>query len=255
MLAGCLVLATLIACVGCIGGDDDPDSDPFGAPPTATVALQEAAENAVQDSLLTIDDLPAGWTVDSDNSSEEAGEALTGEFEDELATCGGLEADDDFAGQIAHAESPDFRASDGAQGTDVETYVFDSEEHAQEALDASAKLFNDCGEELERLFSEGVRQGILTADPEATDVQVTSSLSEDNTLKLGDTSRNFHIDVRFERAPLSGEANADFMLIRQGRMVGQIFYFSVERGSERGRITTAFSDKLYRAKLRLPLAD
>ena len=238
VIVGILVLAAVAsACRGAAG------SAPTETSPEFRAAAQEAADSA----LLTLDDFPSGWTsappaADTDDSQL----GLSKE-------CSALELET-FPGQVAEAESDDFTGPD-EQEVSSAISVFPTDDTAQEAVDAFNNAFDQCGKELEdaltRLIKEGAEAGELPSEVEL-DLQVNvENLSFE---RFGDATVAYRIPVKASFIGITLEFTIDLVFMRDGRVAGGLFYFSLGEidAEEEQQLAQAVADNLEQANASLP---
>lgn len=198
------------------GGNEPTDSAGMAAlTPTPGAPSTIADPNAVaQTAVLTLADMPSGWTVDApdDDDSDDDFE-FTGE-------CAVLN-EEDFPGELASAESPDFKGPDNQQISSTAS-VFADEAAAQEALDTFDSVFSKCGDQFVAAFTEGLRGEGEDRGLDTTDVDV--SLQKLSFAQLGDATIAHRLtgSMTMEGVPL--EFTLDFVVVRAGRMAGAVTY-------------------------------
>lgn len=240
-LLGALCLGLIIAAIAACGGDGGGL-----APGEVSTEFRAAAREAAEAALLTLDDLPPGWTSAPPEEEETSELQLSEE-------CNRFFEQEQLAGEVASADSDDFTGPDDQEVSSGAT-IFVTEAAAQDALDFVAEGLSRCRDELieafETLFQESAQaEGVADV---VGDFQV--SFGEISFPPLGDSSVAYRIavDVRALGLPLA--FTGDIIGIRQGRTVGGLFYFAIGRldTEEEQQLAQIVADKLEGANASLP---
>jgi hypothetical protein len=197
-----LLTVASLAFAAC-GDDDDDDSAPTTAPAATeapataapTTATPATTEPAVSDAelarsaLLTIDDMPTGWTETAQDPGEDAQDAATIE---RISDCSGLDADligDGVLGDT-EAKSPDFDSPDELASVTHSVGLAPDEDTAVAAV---AAIGDDA---LAPCYEEAMRASFAEA---ATTTDPSATLAEGVTLS----------DITMERIDPPVEVTAD----------------------------------------------
>jgi hypothetical protein len=189
----------------------------------APVTPGQAAEAA----LLTIDDMPSGWTVEPDDGSgagDPADASVGGEYP--------AECDFDalaLPGELASADSAKFEGADG-QTISSGSSVFASEAEAATAFETLATTMDGCQDRLLDLLAQS-----LTAEIQADSIDhsLDARLEAPKLPALGDSLAAYRlvatVNLEDEVGLVEGlgiEVTLDFVFIRSGALVGGMFYFT-----------------------------
>jgi hypothetical protein len=180
------------------------------------VTAQEAAESAV----LTLDDLPSGWTVAP--PGDDGGDASVGDDFVYSGECDTLN-EDEFPGEIASAESADF---EGAQSQEVSSTasVFSDEAVAQEAFAELDSAFSLCRDQFVAAFEQGLLGEGDQRDFDASQLEV--SLEDLAFPEMGDSTTAYRLAGSMNLEGLLFEFTVDFVFMRAGRMAGGFSYMT-----------------------------
>ena len=235
---GLIIIAAIAAC----GGDGGRL-----APGEISTKFRAAAQEAAQAALLTLDDLPPGWT----SAPPEEEEAPDLQLSEE---CDRFFEQEQLPGEVASADSNDFTGPDDQEVSCVAT-VFAAENAAQDALDSVKEGLSLCRDELVDAFDRLVRQGFQEGggDPDLLE-EVDISFQDLSFPRLGDASLAFRISADIRALGLPFDFTGDIIGIREGRTVDGLFYFVVGRLDieEEQRLAEVVADKLVKANASLP---
>lgn len=219
--------------------------------PTPTVdpiefsaAAQEAAELAV----LTLDDFPPGWTrepAEDDGADDETDLKLSEECE--------ILNQDSFPGEIASAESDDFTGPDD-QEVSSGAAVFLTEDAAQDALDEFESAIQRCRSELRDEFERLAREGFEEGAGGVVELSALDASLSDLSFPLGKSSAAFRVTVAGSVGELTFELSADFVIFREGKMLGGFIFLALGRPGieEEQRLAELTAGKLEQANASLP---
>jgi hypothetical protein len=216
LLAAGAAASIMAACSGGDDADSNVVSDEFRA----------AAPAAAESSLLTIENLPAGWSgTQAENGGDDSDLELGPECDVLLANL------DAVPGEIASAESDDFTGPDGQQVSSGAA-VFATEAAAQDAVDAINDAVDSCRADFEDALLEFFRVS-LEEDPdidqEALDEIDVEVLFEDLSFAdVGDSVSAYRLNIDVTVADERLEPTADIVLLRQGRLTGGLFFFALD---------------------------
>jgi hypothetical protein len=208
--------------VAACGGDGDPSAGDLSGEFIA------AAQDAADQSLLTIDDFPAGWVgaTGAEDDDDSATLKLGPDCDVLLGNLG------DFRDEVSSADSDDFS---GPNDEDVSSgaAVFASEDAAQEAVNAINDAVDMCRSEFEEALLAFFRTS-LEEDPDIDralldEVVVEVSFADLAFKELGDATNAYRLDILVTIEDETLEPAADIVLMRQGRLTAGLFYFALER--------------------------
>lgn len=249
-----IIMTIAIAAAACGGGGGSSSPTPArtasgaGSTPAATAANagaptpagdNSAAEAAVQDALLTGDDVPSGWT--SSPHTEANLEGLTGD-------CQSVTATNPFPGDVANANSDDFTGPDN-QTVSSAAAVFTSAAAAKDAMDRFTSTFSDCRQQLTDAFDAMFKSQFETGG-EGPNIQTSF---EPLTLPQQDEETSgYRLTLTVSLGGVTFEPTIDFAVIRQGRMLGGFFYLAIQPGQgEEETLLAKVGDKLKAAEASL----
>ncbi|MCH8562031.1 hypothetical protein LTI14_02170 [Nesterenkonia sp. YGD6] len=217
-------LASLTLVLGACGGDSEDRARTID--PAASEAPNGESENSpdaevgsgdldVEAALLTLDDMPTGWTKDPDESSDDT--------DDDAALCE-LELLEDFG--AVDTASADFSAGDFGPLLSHTVAVFDDDD-AERGLEAFTEAFNTCDE-----WTEETEDGPLTFRP--TPVSFPS---------FGDGTLAVRIDVESEMVDMT----MDMITWRQANtlsLIAVMEVFGAPDGEQTEEFVTVADERL-----------
>lgn len=221
-LAAVLVALALSACGNGDDGKDDDGDDPkkasssSAAPtPTDEGPAVDAEDQAIVDAaVVTIKDMPSGWTADAadDDDDDKAARA-------EIAACVGVAYDELYDDTNAEAKSDDFTSPDDDE-VSIKVGLAPTEEWMVHAFGiASGAKYRECA--LEAIEKDMESQDGL----EIGDV----SLSQLSVDQLGDEALGYRVTVPVSADGDTIDVIADVVVTRVGR--GQVQVSTVSYGA------------------------
>lgn len=240
-----------IAC----GGGDEESTEGTAAPTTAvagpTVAgvsagYRSAAPAAAEAALLTVDDLPSGWTGEPATEST-SDVSLKG-------VCAAFNAREGFPGSIADASSDELTGP-GGQEASSGAAVFASAQVAQSTLDQVNSLVNTCRVQLIDVFSELFKQGYVEGGGELSDLtEVETSFLDLPFPALGDDSNAYRVTINSTLTATKISSVIDVIIIRSGAMGASLTYFVIGDidDEEEQSLAETVASKLEQADASLP---
>lgn len=233
-LAAGLLLA---ACGGNGSGGPAERTSPGGQTPTvsskqAAAALQAAGPAAAKAGLLTLADMPAGWTGAPHQASGDT------ELQGLSPDCQQFAKDDEsFEGELAHADSDDFSGPDGQQ-VSATAWAFPVAELSTDAMDTYTEALSKCRDELANALQALFQEGMGTDAQGIADVK--TSFSELSSPSAGQESAGNRIAFTVSIGSLTMAPTIDFIVVRQGKMLGGLAYLSMsepDAAVEQGLLT------------------
>jgi protein-disulfide isomerase len=214
------------------------------SPSGSDASLEDAARSA----LLILDDFPSGWTS-SPPSEDEYDLDLSGECE--------ILAQDELPGAVASAESDEFAGPDKQQ-VQSEVSVLRSDDSAQETLRLHDGAMSRCHGELETtlqaVWREVIGDWVEEAGGDPDDLgNVTVDVGGLSFPRLGGSSSAYRFTVDAQASFQSLHLVIDWVLIRQGSMLGVISYYSVGEADmdQEESLARIVADRLERANVGL----
>jgi hypothetical protein len=228
-----LAVAALLAltCAGCGGGASNDEaatgqtsnsqSTPSGSSsasgtPFPTAAAQSAANAA----LLSINDLPAGWSTSKDESDD----SDAAEFQTQLADCLGAPSSIVSGDEAAvHVESPDFDSPDG-NTTISETISVDRAERVEQVFAVLHQSnLTDC---MTEALGDYMKQAFADSDdPDVQSVKLGDvEVGQLSAGHYGDDTVALRATVPVEVSGISTSVYFDVLYIRQGNAVENLTF-------------------------------
>ncbi len=218
------VAAAILLILSC-GGDSDKSSDGTAAPTTAVAGTdvsapyRSAAPAVAKAAVLTLADLPSGWTGKPATQSASSIN-LQGE-------CAVFNTNENLPGSIADSDSDDL-TSPGLQQVSSGAAVFASAEAAKSGLDELNRLIDKCHDQLTNAFQELFKQGYVAGGGALSDLtDVKTSFVALSLPRLGDASNAYRITIISTVNATKIPAVIDVVFIRSGAMGAQMTNFIV----------------------------
>jgi hypothetical protein len=188
-----------------------------------------AARSAADASVLTIGDMPEGWTQPPTDG--EAGiTAADLQLEGECAIFNEANASG-FDGEVATAESPAFTGPDDQQVSSSAT-VFESPRSATAAVDTAVGVIDGCPDDIEdaarRLIEDAADAGEI--EGLVTDIDVEFGSVEFPT--YGNSTNAYRLQASVGALITLYEVTVDVVVLREGSIVGVLTYFTDEEPDE-----------------------
>ncbi len=200
-----LVCSALV--VGCGGGGSGGSE--------AQTVIEDEDQRRAEGALLTLDDVPSGWTAEADDDDEEdVSESAC--FED-------IQPDLSELTVTGHAESETFQTE--SAWVSSEASVYRTEEEARQAFEGGREAL--LSDELPACFGDVFAEGLAE---EENDVEIKVGEVSAEEVSLEDLAAEENAAVRFE-IPLEvdGEpvsAYTEFIGLVEGRTIGSLTTFS-----------------------------
>jgi hypothetical protein len=217
-----LLLALLAAC----GGDEEADTtgDDGEADEPAVFTAADAQE-AASASLLTLDDLPAGWTskpADEDDDDDFAPEGLPPECA--LIFAQGEETDEDT---LAEAASDDFVGLTDEE-VSSEVSVMKSARLAEFSFELAEDFFDTCSQPMEDAFQTMFEEELAVdqeAGAEPVPVVINDFTFRPQPFKeFGDDTLALEMGFSMQAGFFGFDAKVDIIIVRVGPIVGTLSY-------------------------------
>lgn len=208
--------------------------------------FRKAAEQAAEAAVLTLDDLPPGWTAApaEDNATDL-----------KLSPrCERLFSGSEARGKVASAESDDFSGPNDERLGAVAS-VFSSEQRAKDALNTVRGGLSRCGDEIADALERGLREAIAEDDPDvAKAARVTVDFRELSLPNVGYPSLAYRFVGEFVFVFLKLDFTYDFVFLRAGRVAGGLSLFNLGATTieDLRRLALLVGEKLEAADASLP---
>ncbi len=197
-----------------VSDKEQPADAGFVATDTASAMTpDEVARSAV----LTLDDLPSGWTTKLPDEDEED------EFDYEFSPECAIFAMDDHPDELASADSDDFTGPDG-QELSSDASVFASGDVADGALQEYISATELCRDELVSAFHTAFAEGVQESGGDIESVEIAMSFEEIPFPELGQSSVAYRLVGEGTTEGVSFQFIIDSIIVRSGRMVGGVTY-------------------------------
>lgn len=179
-------------------------------------AYREAARQAVRDAVITLEDLPDGWT-NSETSGAYAELELTGD----CAPLNGRGAG--FPGEVASEDSISFT---GPSRQELATTVsaFTSAEAAADAMRLADDLVTQCTDQLAEALEQAIRNAAEDRNVENLLGDIDALVEPADFSGLGDETIAYRLRADFSAAIFKYEVNGHIIAIRDGPLTGVLLY-------------------------------
>ena len=203
LLAAIILLLSAVVLAACSGENGDE-------------AYREAAEQAVGDAVLTLDDLPGDWTPS----------ALGGVYTDLALTgdCALLNSRGaGFPGEVASADSEPL--SGPADQELVSTVsAFTSTETAQGAVRLANDLVLQCTDQVAEALKEAIRRAAAEMNLDQLLRDIDASVEPAAFTNLGDETAAYGLEADFSAMVVNFQVNGHIIVIRAGSLTGVLLY-------------------------------
>jgi hypothetical protein len=228
-LAAALLLLTLTACAGASTTSEAEPRDtsmPEVTPEAtaeATPADTAALEARARSYLLTLEDLPVGWTVEPPDPGSDDPE-YPGDIPPE---CDTFINDESLPGTLVEVESDDFTVEDGPTVGSTAT-IMEGPDAAAEAFDLFHRTLTACHDTFVDVFRYYFEQGAAEGadiDGEHVEVTILDVTSEEVTFPVyGDGTIAWRIGAVIQYGDIAVPVVIDFIAVRAGEAVASLTY-------------------------------
>jgi hypothetical protein len=248
-----LALAALVsaAALGACGGSSSGGSGDANTQPASTASSGDfdkaAAQQQAQAALLTVDDLPDGWTSTPSDDSDEDNQEVQGQLADCVGVDASIFADD--GPDKAMAQSDEFASPEnGRTGSFTEEVDVESSDRVAKDFEVvNSDKLTGC---LETVFGAFLKQK-FAEDPQTKDAQVGDVTAERGGIPTyGDESVGIEITVPFSIAGTDAKVIIDMVFVRVGNAVAELSFqntFQAFPTQAAAAITAKAAEKLSRA--------
>ena len=197
-----VLIAVIAAC-----GDDTPDD----------AAYREAAEQAVRDAVLTLDDLPDGWTPSEIGPAALADLQLTGDCA--LLNRRGA----GFPGEVASGDSQPMTGPSGEEVVNTVS-IFTDIPIAQAAVRQADGLVLQCTDQIGEALKRAIRLAAKDIGVDDLILDIDGSLGPGSFRKFGDETLAYLLKADIT-TPFAGyDVNGKILIIRDGPLIGVLIY-------------------------------
>jgi hypothetical protein len=218
-----------------------------GADARDEAAYHDAAQQAVRDAVLTLDDLPDGWTPSEIGPEALADLQLTGN----CAGLNGLGAG--FPGEVA---SGDTEPMTGPSNEEVVNTVsaFTDTRAAEAAVRQADGLVLRCTDQIGEALKRAIEVAARDLGVDDLIIDIDASLEPGSFTKFGDETLAYRLKADIS-TPFAGyDVNGKILIIREGPLTGVLIYAilgGLDPGDEES-LAGLLAEKLARAKGSLP---
>jgi len=248
-------IASLVLLAIACGGGDKESTEGTAAPTTAiagptgtdvSAEYRSAAPAAAQAALLTLDDLPSGWTGEPATQSASSIN-LQGE-------CAVFNSGESLPGSIADSDSDDFTGP-GGQQVSSGAAVFAGAEAAKSGLDELNRLIDKCHDQLTNAFEKLFKQGYVAGGGDLSDLtDIKTSFADLSFPQLGDASNAYRITITSTVSATKIPVVIDLLFMRSGAIDLFMTYLIVGKINDQDEqaVANIVADKLEQADTSLP---
>src|SRR3990172_2922611 len=200
------------------GGSEPADSaasEPLTPTPDAPNTISDA--DVARSAVLTLDDMPIGWTKDVDEDEDD-------DDEDYNTECIDQDKLDNPPGEIASATSEDFEGPEN-QSASNEVTVFEDEETAAAGMALITDMMTRCRDEFLALVVRGAKEGLAEEGQPETKVEARWATPTEIAFETESASYRFVLETTIEGVDLV--FTFDFRFVRSGRLVGSYMYMAI----------------------------
>jgi hypothetical protein len=237
-LARIAPLAVLIAIIAACGGASRAGDD----------AYREAAAQAVRDAVLTLDDLPDGWTPSEIGPEALADLQLTGA----CALLNGRGAG--FPGEVASRDSEPLTGPSNEELVNT-VNAFNDKPAAEAAVRQADGLVLQCEAQIEEALKRAIQVAAKDIGVDDLISGVDASLEPGSFTKFGDETLAYLLPADISTFLAGGyDVNGKILLIRDGPLTGVLIYAilgDLDPQDERS-LAGLLAEKLARAEESLP---
>ena len=204
-----------------LGGSDEPAGSTTAAALTPTPDAPDTTSDpntVAQAAVLTLDDMPIGWTKDVDDSDDDD------EDIDVSPECAMLNELEQPPGQIGYAEADDFEGQEGQSVTNDAT-VFADAEAAVAAMTLYKDTLTRCGDEFLAAFEKLVKDGLAEEGITGVPLESRWDTPTEITFETESDSYRFILATTVEGVDLV--FTFDIYVMRAGQLVGSYMYMAI----------------------------
>jgi hypothetical protein len=202
------------------GGGSEPADSAASEPLTPTPDAPDTtadADTIAQSAVLTLDDMPLGWTKDVDDGQVD-------DEEDYNTECIDQDKLDNPPGEIASAASEDFEGPEN-QSASNEVTVFEDEETAAAGMALITEMMTRCRDEFLALVVRGAKEGLAEEGQPETKVEARWATPPEIAFETESASYRFVLETTIEGVDLA--FTFDFHFMRAKRLIGSYMYMAI----------------------------
>ena len=204
-----------------LGGGGEPADSTTSEPLTPTPDAPDTTSDpntVAQAAVLTLDDMPAGWTIDVDDSDDDD------EDIDVSPECAVLNELEQPPGQIGYAEADDFEGPEGQLVTNDAT-VFEDAEAATGAMRLYKDALTRCGEEFLAAFEQALKKN--WSEEGQTDIPMESRWDTPTEIAFESESDSYRFILETTVEGVDMTFTFDIYFVRAGQLVGSYMYTAI----------------------------
>jgi hypothetical protein len=200
-------LPVLIAMIAACGGDT-PDE----------AAYREAAAQAVREAVLTLDDLPDGWTPSEIGPEALADLQLTGDCAPLNARGAG------FPGEVASRDSEPLTGPSGEELVNTVS-AFTNPQAAEATVRQADGLVLQCTDQIGEALKRAIQVGAKDIGVDDLITGIDASLEPGSFSKFGDETLAYLLHADISTFLAGGyDVNGKILIIRDGPLIGVLIY-------------------------------
>jgi len=204
-----------------------------------------AAQRAVPDAVLTLDNLPQGWAKSEIGDQALAGFSLNGD-------CAALNGRGrDFPGEVATGDSEPFAGPHNQQLASTVS-AFTDTDAAQAAVRRANDLVLQCRDQIQEALKQAIQKA--AGDLGRLIGGISASVEPAQFKSFGDETSAYSLKAEISTLLTSIDVNGHILVIRKGPLTGVLLYATLgdlDAGEEEG-IASALATKLTHADDSLP---
>ena len=230
-------LPVLIAIIAACGGQSNAGDD----------AYRDAARQAVLDAVLTLDDLPDGWTLSEIGPEALADLQLTG-------VCAALnQRGAGFLGEVASGDSQPLTGPSNQELVNTVS-VFTDTPAAEAAVRQADSLVLQCTDQIGEALKRAIEVAARDIGVDDLIIDIDASVEPGSFTKFGDETLAYLLKADIS-TPFAGyDVNGKILIIRDGPLTGVLIYAILGDldPQDEERIADLLAEKLARAEESLP---
>ena len=230
-------MSVFIAIIAACGGEGSAGENAYPA----------AARQAVRDAVLTLEDLPEGWTLSEIGPEALADLQLTGHCEPLNERGAG------FPGEVANAHSQPMTGP-STQELVTTVSVFTDTPAAQAAVRQADGLVLQCTDQIGEALKRAIEVAARDIGVDDLIIDIDASLEPGSFTKLGDETLAYLLKADIS-TPFAGyDVNGKILIIRDGPLTGVLIYAILGDLDPQNEESVAglLAEKLARAEESLP---
>jgi len=210
-------------------------------------AYREAAEQAVRDAVLTLEDLPDGWTHSETGAATYADLALTGECAQLNRRGAG------FPGEVATVDSEPLTGPSAEELVNTVS-AFNDTQAAEAAVRLAQELVLQCTVQVEEALNSAIR--VAAPDRNVSELigEIEASVETASFPTFGDETVAYQLRADFSALLVNFEVTGKILIVREGALTGVLIYAVLGDldQDEEENLAAVLAGKLAKAEEALP---